>query len=306
MRIKALRYNKMMRFLQFSLFRLVSLGGPLSCVNTEKKIDANVKKIIYKYLTQLVSPFSLIRWDFTVTLPPFSRHETILDIQENEFFKGFSKLKRELYIFDYEKTSDHHTLWNELSSRARNTIRKAQKNKIVTEIIADSRYLEQYYRLHLKTCKRSGATPRPKKYFSLIMKNIFASNAAFMVIASLEGKVIAGAIFSLRNKSMWYWLGASNKDGLLKGANTLIQWEALKYGLCNEVKYYEVGEFPNQNDSDKLKSLAKFKQQFSNTSMGSASFISKSEGWLYKRIKTIRNIYKNLIAKEALRKKMEL
>lgn len=153
-------------------------------------------------------------------------------------------------------------VWRRLEGRARTAVRKAERAGATVREAAGPADLEQYYRLHQETYRRTGATTHPRAYFAAIWRDLLPAGLARVWIAEADGRAVAAESFALYKGAGLYWTGAANKRGLELDANSLIQWRAMRWMADNGVEWYETGEaFPGARDG-KRKGLNDFKRSF--------------------------------------------
>lgn len=183
------------------------------------------------------------------------KNNTKIDLQHLEIFKkyNYNESKRNTLILDLKKEKEH--IWNNFKSRARNMIRKSEKNDVVVSFYEPKKeWLNNFYLMLQKTYKRQHKDVPHSLNFYLNLSKLINSN--LLCISGLRNKkIIASAIFIVDSDRMMYFSGTSNKDGMKYAANSLIQWHAISYGVNNNLSTYDFGGIG-------ISTIDKFKESF--------------------------------------------
>ena len=150
-------------------------------------------------------------------------------------------------------------IWNNIHSKNRNMIRKAQKNGVV---IYSGRFPEIFFefrKIYNSTMDKDNADAyyyfEPEFYYSIL--NDLPRNAQ-VFYAVYEGKVIACSIMLISNGYMNYHLSGSIKEYANLAPSNLLLYEAALWGNANGCKsLYLGGGVGSEEDS-----LYKFKKAF--------------------------------------------
>lgn len=150
-------------------------------------------------------------------------------------------------------------IWCEdIKSKNRNVIRKAEKNGLRVEISNDYETFKSIYSQTMDKVEASGYYYFGDEYYKNMGKN--EHFVLFNVIR--ENKVIAAAIFMGYGKYFHYHLAGSLKEELCYCPNNLLIWEAIKYAVNNGYQEVHFGGGITDSLEDKL---FKFKGSFSKT-----------------------------------------
>jgi lipid II:glycine glycyltransferase (peptidoglycan interpeptide bridge formation enzyme) len=145
----------------------------------------------------------------------------------------------------------------------RNRIRKAEKDGVVVEPIADRSEIDVYYALHVETYERTGVKPHPKAYFEAIYDLMASRGLCEILFAKRDGRAIAAINVATFGDASLYWTGANGAAGLELGAAKLLHWTAMKRAKARGVVLYETGEvFPEAASGTKHAGLTDFKGRF--------------------------------------------
>lgn len=123
-------------------------------------------------------------------------------------------------------------LLENFDSAARRAIRKAERSNISVEISRDENAIEQFFQLHARTRRRHGIPPQPRAFFQNIHKHIIQHGLGFMVLAHLNARPIAAAIFFHFGESALFKFGASDERHQEHRPNNLLMWQGIRH--CQE------------------------------------------------------------------------
>jgi hypothetical protein len=150
-------------------------------------------------------------------------------------------------------------IWSDMSSRCRNSIRKALKNNI--KVVNDINFngIETFYNLYIDTMTKVGAKSYyffRKEWFDNLIQLLRDNVALFH--AYYQDKIIASAIFLYNKYFINYFLTGSLQEVKHLSANNLLLYEVALWAKHNGIKYFNLGGGYVVNDS-----LARFKSSFS-------------------------------------------
>lgn len=161
---------------------------------------------------------------------------------------------RTTVYLDLNKSIDY--IWkNQISSKNRNMIRKAEKSGLTIEYTED---LVNFRRIYEETMDKVNATDY--YYFSDEYYYYLEKLNNTYINVKLEDEVIATAIFMKYGEYFHYHLAGSRKEFLKFSPNNLLLWEAIKYANSNHYKIMHFGGGLTDSPED---NLFKFKKNFS-------------------------------------------
>lgn len=167
---------------------------------------------------------------------------------------------RKTVAIDLDQTIDE--VWsNEIHSKNRNVIRKAEKAGCT--FVMDDKYehLDDFIRLYDSTMDKLSADGFyyfDNDYYKHLVEGI--PNSFLGCVKDAEGKIISSAIFMYNGTYGHYHLSGSDKTRLRLSPNNLMLWEAAKELQKRGVKRFHLGGGTTGNDDD---SLFLFKRRFS-------------------------------------------
>lgn len=173
---------------------------------------------------------------------------------------------RETAVIDFQEM-DEDSLWNNISSKRKNMIRKAEKSGVYAKIL-QKEGIRDFYRLLLQMNNRTNMISQNIEYYQDLFE-MYGSEKACILISYLQ-EIPLSAIMLVGNKNAWhYWQGASDTDYNL-GASEFLQWKAILHAFNQNTKLYDLCVI----DQQQLPQIAKFKLSFGGETLN-YQFISK-------------------------------
>lgn len=200
---------------------------------------------------------------------------------ENKYVCGFMRfhplLSNEMFVVEdtecIQVIYDRHTIaidtfqneediWkNQISSKNRNMIRKAEKNCLEYKTEYDFASYEEFIALYRSTMKRLSADEFyffNDKYFCNLRRNL--SDCSFLGTVRKDGKLICAAIFLYSKSYGHYHLEGGDREYASLGANNLLLWKSACEMHKLGIKEFHLGGGTTASPED---SLYKFKKAFS-------------------------------------------
>ena len=131
---------------------------------------------------------------------------------------------------------------------ARRNIKKANRQGVEVGIFNSLDSVKEFYRLNCLTRRDHGLPPQPYSFFKSIYQHVIWKDYGFVVLASYQGKYIAGAVFFHFGKKSFYKYGASDRKRQYLRANNLVMWEAIKWYSQNGYKNLCFGKTEPENE----------------------------------------------------------
>lgn len=195
-------------------------------------------------------------------------------------FQIFYKLRLNKKTIAMDLTVDD-ILMDEISGKRRNQIRSAIKKGVKVQFDFEGKTIENFYDLYQNTIKKNHigeyywlSKEFLKEHFEKLYGNVFLINAVY------ENNVISSSMFLHCDKQMHYHFSANDYNYNSLNGNSLILYEAAKWGKENGKENLHLGGMASED------SLIKFKLSF-----------TKSDGLDYYVGTKIRNkeIYDRLV-----------
>ncbi len=127
-------------------------------------------------------------------------------------------------------------LENNLHSSAKRAIRKAEREGVTVRLSTSEEDLARFYQLNVWTRKKHGVIPQPLSFFQAIHRHLLSQDKGFLLLAELNGKVIAGDLVLASHKVAFYKFNASDRRFLHLRPNNLLLWKAVE--VCQDKGYH--------------------------------------------------------------------
>ncbi len=158
--------------------------------------------------------------------------------------------------------ADDETLLARMKSKTRYNIRLAGRKgvSVRTGTAAD---LDAFFRLYAITAERDGFLIRPRAYYLDVWTRYLQKNAAALLLADLNGELIAGVMLFFFGETAWYMYGASDNNFRNVMPNHLLQWRAMQTARERGCATYDLWGAPDVFDeSDGMWGVYRFKMGF--------------------------------------------
>jgi CelD/BcsL family acetyltransferase involved in cellulose biosynthesis len=151
-------------------------------------------------------------------------------------------------------SADPGGIYGHLSTNHRRNVRTAERGgiRVVMESSADG--VETFYRLHLQTRRRLGVPIQPRRFFRLLLEKIIEPGLGFVLSAHDGKNTVAAAVFGSWNGTLIYKYGARDERFGALGANHLLFWTAIQWGIENGYRTFDFGR-----SLDRQTTLRRFK-----------------------------------------------
>lgn len=231
--------------------------GPV-CVD-EKTVLSNLP-VFTDYLKKIAKQHKAV----AIRLAPL-----LLDTPDNE--KAFTSLgyrsaplhiHAELtWMLDISKPED--ILLSEMRKTTRHAIKKADEVGVKIEIVRDANALKRFWPLYQSTTVRHGFIPFSKEFIKQQLIEFSAKDQMFVVIASHEGRDLAGAVLIHMGTTVFYYHGASKKVPSSIPAAQALQWAAIKEAKKRGATSYNFwGIAPEERPKHPFAGITVFKKGF--------------------------------------------
>lgn len=127
-------------------------------------------------------------------------------------------------------------------------IKKAEKEGVVVTIAQSQDSVKEFYELNCVTRREHGLPCQPYIFFEKIYSHIISKNLGIVVLASKDGRNIAGAVFFHFGTRVIYKYGASNRKYQHLRANNLIMGKAIQWYCGHGYHRFDFGRTEQGND----------------------------------------------------------
>lgn len=135
-----------------------------------------------------------------------------------------------------------------MKQKTRYNIRSAAR-KGVTIRPGNSQDLPAFYRLMQITGERDQFGIHGLDYFRSIFA-LFDSNQAALLLAEVQGEMVAGLIILAHRETAYYLFGASGNAHREKMPTYLLQWEAMRWAKGHGCRYYDLWGIPDADETE--------------------------------------------------------
>lgn len=176
---------------------------------------------------------------------------------KDDFNETYSFDKRGITMYIDLTVNDYFK--DEFESKARQQVRRAQKNEIELEYDYTGATLSEFSRIYDIMAKRNNI-PSYYMFSEEFLKNSFRflEGKQFIIHAKHEGRYISTAFFLHQGDYLHYHLAANDPEYFHLAANSLILDEACRWGVKHQKKELHLGGASSEP-------LSRFKKRFTKT-----------------------------------------
>lgn len=128
-------------------------------------------------------------------------------------------------------------------SQTQRNIRKAEREGVV--VLRRGTSIEDltrvYFDLHLETRRRQGVPTQPRRFFEHLWREMLEPGHGFLLLASVDGRPIAGGVFLTWKDTVVYKFGASSPRFWSLRPNNLLFWEAIRWSCEQGFRMFDFG-----------------------------------------------------------------
>lgn len=137
--------------------------------------------------------------------------------------------------------ANHENVYSRLHAMHRRNIKIARQKGVEVVRCTAVKHLKEFYNLHLQTRRQQGVPIQPWRFFRGL-GGLFEQGLGFLLLAYMENRCVAGAVFLHWQKTLTYKYGASLPDDLQARPNNLIMWSAIQWGCENGYEKMDFGK----------------------------------------------------------------
>jgi CelD/BcsL family acetyltransferase involved in cellulose biosynthesis len=134
------------------------------------------------------------------------------------------------------------------SDAQRNVRRAEREGVVVREATQASDLLDVFYALHLETRRRQGVPIQPRRFFALLWDRMLSRGLGKVLVAEVDGKPAAAAVFLAWNGTVVYKFGASDRSLLRHRPNHAIFWHAIQWASESGYRVLDFGRTDLDNE----------------------------------------------------------
>ena len=144
-----------------------------------------------------------------------------LEVENKNFVKPWN-----YYAFLIDLNKKEEELFKSFDKKLRNTIKKAEKEKLIIEEVASIKQLKIFYSIYQKNMHELGTPPLTFKFFKNLFVELHPENIKVHLIKN--DRYVAGSIFLIDNKTARWLHGVSHPKFKNLNSITLMIWNFIK------------------------------------------------------------------------------
>lgn len=133
-----------------------------------------------------------------------------------------------------------------MKSKTRYNIRLAERKDVIVEPSSD---VAAFHSLMETTGERDAFGIHSLDYYQAAYRHFIANDACVLLMASYEGRPLAGLMAFAQGRTAWYLYGASNNQERNRMPTYLLQWEAIRWARAKGCQTYDLWGIPDQPES---------------------------------------------------------
>ena len=160
----------------------------------------------------------------------------------------YSFLPWSTYIVSLNQNED--LFFSSLDKKTRYDIRKSEKNNLLFEIPQNADYPKEFYELKNEEYKRNGKKVAPiSNSYEKRWKNLYQNGFEKIFVTKNKNHILSGISNIIFNGYSIQHAVANSKIDL--SAGTFLTWNVIKWGIKNNLSYFDVGGINPQPQSEK-------------------------------------------------------
>ena len=164
---------------------------------------------------------------------PFSDYWKSMEIKSGNNLPVSLPSSTYYYLHTLNCSRNQDQIFSAFRGSTKRNIKKAIREGISIEISHSPEAVREFTKMNCLTRKKHGLPPQPSIFFKKVHEHIIANNLGFVILASYNKKIIAGAIFFYFGNKALFKYGASDLRYQHLRPNNLIMWEAIKWFAKN-------------------------------------------------------------------------
>jgi lipid II:glycine glycyltransferase (peptidoglycan interpeptide bridge formation enzyme) len=150
-----------------------------------------------------------------------------------------------------------------MKSKWRYNIRLAERKGVDIRTGSTEADLATFYQMYAETAARDGFLIRPEAYYRDVWQRFLEAERAQMLLASVQGEIVAGLILFIFGQRACYMYGASTGQQRQLMPNHLLQWAAICRAKARGCTQYDLWGAPDIFDErDRMWGVYRFKRGF--------------------------------------------
>lgn len=153
---------------------------------------------------------------------------------------------------------DENEIWTGLSSSARRALRKARSAGVTVEPAHDEADLRAFFDLHVRVRKyKYRLLAQPYRFMRHIWDAFVAEDRGALLLATIDGRVVAGVMFLEWKGALYYKFNASDGAHLDARPNDMVLWEGVRHAQKRGLDRIDFGLTDGDQDG-----LVRYKRKY--------------------------------------------
>jgi CelD/BcsL family acetyltransferase involved in cellulose biosynthesis len=124
------------------------------------------------------------------------------------------------------------SMYARISPTARRNVAAARRSGVVVTASEDLEAVQEFHRLHVGLRKRKyRLLAQPRRFFDSVWERFSVDGSIVTMLARVEGRTVAGAIYLRWNDVLYYKFGSSIPEFLSCRPNDAVAWSALDWAV---------------------------------------------------------------------------
>ena len=255
--------------LGFFTSRCIVLGGPIAENNDNKIVEQLLKQHNITIRSKAI----------------YSQFRNLFDIDGlNKTFEkaGFNYIPHlDIHI---NLNTDKERFWDQLKSKTRQKVRKAQKNNLKFSTINSIEELHEAYNILKEVYSRARLPIPDRSLFVSAFKLLNNENNTAFFKAEKDGTMIGVRFVLLYNRLIYDWFAGSKREYYKYNTNEFLPYKVIEWGMDNSD--YDMFDFGGAGNPNENYGVRDHKMQFSDNLIELGRFEKIHYPLLYKFIKT--------------------
>ena len=175
------------------------------------------------------------------------RDWSYFEVRDNSILPAGAPASEYYWSHKLDLTKGAADLSAHFSSSARRALRKAERSDLTARTRTDAEAMAQFYRLHVRTRRKHGVPPQPRRFFANIQEHIIGRGLGCIVTAENARRPVAAAVFFRLNQHAIYKFGASDERWQELRPNNLVMAEAINFLADSSVRTLNFGRTDKRN-----------------------------------------------------------
>lgn len=137
-------------------------------------------------------------------------------------------------------------VWQRLPGKTRYHIRLAEKRGVRVRAATDGPGLERFHELMRRTGERGEFAVRSMSYYRDVLREFEPRGQARLLLAEVDGRVIAGMMAFAYGRDGVYMYAASDDEHKRSMPNYLLQWHAIRWAIERGCVRYDLWGIPER------------------------------------------------------------